>query len=149
MSSDGLIDNALKAIDAKVQRLKINGLTLVDEELLRKDRLGFVWGEPEALGSASSTRHRVTRARRAYTVLQAADEHLFLVALLVFSPTECAKASFEGVLESLRRLTNYEPYHMDLGSAAKSFFEFTAAEKGFSQSPGYLGFMDALFPKGQ
>jgi hypothetical protein len=150
VSSNALIDSVLKTIDAKVQQLKTNGLTLGDQEILRRHRLSFVWDDSnEAPAGKGSTIWRKARARRAYTTIQNTSEHLFLAVILAIPPTECAKTSFDGVLDNLVHLQNYEPYYLNLGPAAKSFFESTAAEQGYSGSRGYLSFMKTLFPQGQ
>ena len=44
------------------------------------------------------------------------------------------KASFNNVIDSFTRLESYEPYRLNLGPAAKKFFESTAAEQGFTGS---------------
>jgi hypothetical protein len=150
ISSDARTEGILKMIDAKVRRLKTYGLTLGDQEILKRDRLSFVWDDSnEASEGKGSTIWRRTRARRAYRTVQNTSEHLFLAAILVVPPTECAKTSFDDVLDNLVRLQSYEPYFLNLGPAAKSFFGSTAAEQGYSGSRGYLSFMKALFPQGQ
>jgi hypothetical protein len=146
LTSDAQINNALAKIDAKVNQLKSHGMTLGDEEVL-KDRLRFVWGEPSAPEGRGSTIWRKGRARRQYSRVQHANEHLFLATVLAVPPTECAKTSFDKVIEHLVRLDSYEPCYLNLGPVANGFFNSAAAEQGFSGSHGYLSFMKALFPQ--
>lgn len=144
------MDQLLAKIDEKAKQLKTNGMTRGDQELLKANRLNLVWGEPIEKPdgqAASATDWRKGRARRAYTEVQDANHHLFLAVILAIPPTECAKKSFDSVLEHLIRLGNYEPYQLNLSPAAKLFFESTAAEQGFSGSRCFLSFMQALFPQ--
>ncbi|OCL05494.1 hypothetical protein AOQ84DRAFT_271822, partial [Glonium stellatum] len=122
----------LTKISAKVKQLKTDGMMRGDRDVL-KDRLKLIWGEPSETPedrSGSATKWRKARARRAYTELQDANEHLFLAVVLAISPTECAKTSFENVLEHFFRLGDYKPYQLNLSPADKRFFESTAAEQG-------------------
>ncbi|KAF1973457.1 hypothetical protein BU23DRAFT_370969, partial [Bimuria novae-zelandiae CBS 107.79] len=132
-------------IDAKLKQLKTNGLTLGDQEALKKNRLKLVWGDaPEGQGN---TIWRKRRAHRAYSQVQHANEHVFLATVLAITPTECAKPSFDKVLEHLVRLGSYKPGYLNLGPRAQEFFESVAVQQGFSGSLGYLDFMKALFPQ--
>jgi len=148
--SDAAIDKSLTKINEKVRQLKRDGITRGDQEILKNRRLSFTWGElneDSNIQTTSVTTWRQSRARRAYTAVQDASDHLFLAVVLVISPTECAKTSFEDILNYLIGLETYEPYHLDLSSAAKRFFESTAAEQGFSSNHRYLSFMQSLFPQ--
>jgi len=148
LSSNAEINRFLIKIDEKVNQLKMNGMMRGDQALLKNSRLNFIWGEPiEEPGGQNATKWRKARARRAYTDIQDANNHVFLAVVLVIPPTECAKTSFDIVVEYLTRLENYEPYRLNLRPAAKKFFESTAAEQGFTSSRGYLSFMQALFPQ--
>ncbi|KAF2192046.1 hypothetical protein K469DRAFT_622026 [Zopfia rhizophila CBS 207.26] len=152
MSSNAQVNNVLTKIDTKVKKLKTDGITLGDQEILRKDRLNLVWGEPSEVPESQggqATKWRRGRARRAYTEIHKASEHLFLAVILAIPPTECAKTSFDNVLEHLLRIENYEPYRLNLSPATKRFFETIAAEHGFSGASSYLSFMQALFPQSE
>ena len=151
LTSNAQINKFLTKIDEKSKQLKANDMNRGDQHVLKNHRLSLIWGEPigKADGEdASATSWRKGRARRAYAEIQDADDHLFLAFVLAIPPTECAKTSFENVLEYLIRLENYKPYRLNLSPAAKKFFESTAAEQGFTSNRRYLSFMQALFPQG-
>ncbi|EEQ35374.1 conserved hypothetical protein [Microsporum canis CBS 113480] len=140
-------DRTIAKVDRKAGQLRMMGLTIHDQELLAS-RLDFVWGEPKSDSTgASQTAWRKSRARRAYTKIQEASDHLFLSIVLAIPPTECAQKAFDRVVEHFLRLDNYEQYRMGLDARAKRFFESTAAAKGFASSRHYLCFMQALFPE--
>jgi len=146
-SSNPLVDEFLTKIGEKAKELNTNGITRNDQEILNH-RLSFNWANEKTDGKrGSATLWRNTRARRAYAEIQDANEHLFLVVVLVIPPTECAKTSFDNILNRLISLENYEPYFLSLSSASKRYFESTAAEQGFAGSRRYLSFMQALFPQ--
>ncbi|OBT57889.1 hypothetical protein VE04_02109 [Pseudogymnoascus sp. 24MN13] len=151
MTSDAQINKFLTKIDEKSKQLRINDMTRVDQELLKNRRLDLIWGdlivEKADSQDAQLRTWRKSRARRVYREIQDTSDHLFLAFVLAIPPTECVKKSFDNVMEYLIRLESYEPYRLNLNPAAKSFFESTAAEKGFSRCPYYLSFMQALFPK--
>ena len=139
------INGQLAKINEKARLLRTIGMTRGDRALLSHDRLNFIWGEHATSKGASTTTWRKDRARRIYTEVQNANDHLFLSVILSITPTECAQGSFDDVVESLVRLENYEPYHLSLNPRTKTFFESVAAEQGFSRSRGYLSFMQTLF----
>jgi hypothetical protein len=135
----------LTKIDEKVKELNTNGITRGDQEILNQC-LTFNWANEKPDGKkGSATLWRNTRARRAYTEIQDANDHLFLIVILVIPPTECAKTSFDNILNHLTSLENYEPYRLSLRS--KRYFESTAAEQGFAGTRRYLSFMQALLPQ--
>ncbi len=145
-------DKSLSKINGKALQLKTGGgLTLGDQEILKNNhRLEFIWGEHNENSTTQETpvtTWRQARARRAYRAIQDANGHLFLAVALAITPTECAKTSFENTLDYLTKLESYEPYHLELNSAAKRFFESTAAEQGFAGNHRYLTFMQSLFPQ--
>jgi hypothetical protein len=141
-------DEFLTKIVEKVKELNTNGVTRGDQEILNH-RLNFNWTNEEPDGKkGSATLWRNTRARRAYTEIQDANNHLFLAVILVIPPTECSKTSFDNILNHLTSLENYEPYRLNLSPAAKRYFESTAAEQGFASSRRYRSFLQALFPPG-
>jgi len=147
LSSNPQINEFLAKIDEKVKELNTNGITRGDQEILNQ-RLNFSWTNERPDGKrGSATLWRNTRARRAYTEIQDANDHLFLAVTLVMPPTECAKTSFDNILSHLTGLENYEPYRLSLSSASKRYFESTAAEQGFAGNRRYLSFMQALFPQ--
>jgi hypothetical protein len=149
LSSNTQIRKFLTRIDEKVGQLKTNGMTRSDRELLKSHRLNFTWGEiTEESDNQNATTWRKGRARRTYAEIQDANDDLFLAVLLAIPPTECAKTSFDKVLEYLVRLENYGPYRLSLSSTTKNFFESMAAEQGFASSHRYLTFMQAMFPQG-
>ena len=145
--SDAQINGQLAKINEKARLLRTSGLTRGDRALLCRDRLNFIWGDHTTGKGASTTTWRKDRARRIYTEIQNANDHLFLSVILSITPTECAQSSFDEVVELLIRLENYGPYHLSLNPTAKTFFESVAAEQGLSSSRGYLSFMQALFPQ--
>jgi hypothetical protein len=142
-------DEFLNKIFEKVKELNTNGVTRRDQDILNH-RLNFTWTneEPEGGKKGSATFWRNTRARRAYTQIQDANDHLFLAVILVIPPTDCSKTSFDIILNHLTSLENYGPFRLSLSPAAKRCFESTAAEQGFASSRRYLSFLQALFPLG-
>jgi len=148
LSSNSQIDEFLTKIVEKVKELNTNGVTRGDQEILNH-RLNFNWTNEKPDGKkGSATLWRNTRARHAYTEIQDANNHLFLAVILVISPTECSKTSFDNILNHLTSLENYEPYRLNLSPTAKRYIESTAAEQGFASSRRYLSFLQALFPPG-
>lgn len=120
LRSDIQINKYLTKIDEKVGQLKMNGMMRRDRGLLKNHRLNFIWGEPAEEPDSQNA--------RTYAEIQDANEDLFLAVILVIPPTECAKASFDNVLEYLVRLDNYRSYRLNLSLTTKMFFEATAAE---------------------
>lgn len=142
------IDEVLLQINDKVEELRTNDLAPSHRKIL-KTRLQLIWGE-DASGMASdptATQWRKSRARETYLEIQKGSEHLFLSAVLVITPTACTKKSMDKILNHLLRIGDYKPFHLNLSSAAKMFFETTAVEQGFSADRRYLRFMQALFPQ--
>jgi hypothetical protein len=138
----------LTKIFGKIKELNSNGVTRGDREILNH-RLNFSWTNDKPDGrKGTATFWRNTRARRAYTEIQDANNHLFLAVILVIPPTECSKTSFDNILNHLTSLENYEPYRLNLSSVAKRYFESTATEQGFASSRRYISFLQALFPPG-
>lgn len=141
----------INKINVKVTHLKQSGLSWEDQETLKKQRrLCFIWEEPEEpreQSRTSVTKWRRSRARHAYREIQDASNHLFLAAVLVVTPTECGKTSFQRVLDRLVGLESYDQYHFHVSSVAQKFLESTAAEQGFAQNRYYLDFMQSLFPR--
>ena len=146
LTSDVRMIKLLTKIEEKATQLKTTGLKLRDQESLRKHRLNLIWGESGGQDEPA-TAWRKGRARRAYNEIQDLDAHLFLAVVLAITPTECARTSFDNVLEHLLRLENYKSYRLNLNPASKKVFESTAAEQGFAGSRRYLNFMQALFPQ--
>ena len=127
--------------------MKTSGLTRGDQEVLRDGRLSFIWCETDASSTTSVTKWRQARARRAYSEIQNANDHLFLAVALAITPTECGKTGFNNILDCIASIENYEPYRLNLDSTAKRFFEAIAAEQGFAVSNRYLSFVQSLFPQ--
>lgn len=144
-SSKAGADEVLAQINEKTRQLK-EGIGYSDQKLL-KARLQIAWKEADEVQVSSGTAWRKSRARETYTRIQDVSEHLFLAAILVITPTHCSKKSFNNIVDSLLRIENYEPFHLNLGPTDKKFFETTAVEQGFSGNSGYLKFMRALFPQ--
>jgi hypothetical protein len=139
---------ALGIIRDKVISLKNHGLSIEDRKVLKEDRrLLFAWVD-EAPNDRETpvTKWRKARSRKAYRTIQDASEQLFLAAILSITPTQCARKSFDRVLESLMRL-NHEEFYFTLGPETKSFLEAIAAEQGFAGNRQYLAFMKSLFPR--
>jgi hypothetical protein len=143
----------LEKITETSERLRTNGLTRDDQELLKKNRrereisrLELIWCEELDSHDRTATVWRRSRARQLYREVQDLDEYLFLAFVLTISPTECIKKSFGVTVEYLGRLEDYEPYRLQLSQVDRGFFESTAADHGFSRSLRYLNFMNALFP---
>jgi hypothetical protein len=146
-SSDAQTDRVLSQINEKLMQLK-NGIGYGDRSVL-KTRLQITWGEANEDHSVpAATAWRKSRAREIYTEIGKASEHLFLPVILAITPTDCTKQSINNTLDHLLRIENYEPFHVNLGPAAKKFLETIAIEQGFSGNSGYLKFMRALFPQG-
>lgn len=137
----------INKINEKVRLLKKGDLNAEDRKVLKTGRLCFVWEESLGSCEVTVTTWRKSRARRSYREIQEVSSHLFLAVLLVITPTDCGKTSFEPTLNYLTSLKNYENYHYDLNSAAQKFIESTAAEQGFAGNHRYLDFMQSLFPE--
>jgi len=146
-SADPEIEEVGKIRD-KAQQLNSTGLTANDERVL-KERLRLCWSEPEEISDKipPTTKWRKSRTREVYAAIQDASNHLFLPAILVITPTDCIRKSFNTILNHLTHPDSYEPYHLELNAKIKKFFESTAAEEGFTCSHGYLNFMEVIFPK--
>ncbi|KAF4228718.1 hypothetical protein CNMCM6805_001901 [Aspergillus fumigatiaffinis] len=141
------LERFINKINEKIRLLKKGELNTEDRKVLKKGRLCFVWEESLGSSEVAVTTWRKSRARRSYKEIQEVSSHLFLAVLLVVTPTDCGKTSFESTLNYLTSLENYENYHYDLNPAAQKFFESTAAEQGFASNHHYLDFMQCLFPK--
>ena len=110
----------LVKIIEKVKELNTNNITRSDQEIL-SHRLKLVWANDKVDGKKrSATLWRNTRTRHAYTEIQDANNHLFLAVILIIPPMEYSKTSFDNFLNRLISLDNYEPYHLNLSSAAKN-----------------------------
>ena len=71
---------------------------------------------------------RKGRACYIYMDIQDANDHVFFAIVLVIPPTECAKISFNIIVEYLTCLKNYKLYYLNLRPTAKKFFKLTAVE---------------------
>ena len=147
MSHPEEVNTTIARINHQVADLQSHGLTRHHTEILR-NRLGFLWCEHDIEPGSSSTKWRKERARRNYTDVQNLCQGLFLAAVLAISPTECARTSFDNVLEHFIRLDNYHSYCVTLSSNDKTNLESLAAENGFTNNLGYQKFMRTLFPSG-
>ncbi|XTI82730.1 hypothetical protein V2W45_1224298, partial [Cenococcum geophilum] len=56
------------------------------------------------------------------------NDHVFLAMVLVIPLTECAKISFNIVVEYLTHFKNYELYRLNLRPIDKKFLKLIAAE---------------------
>jgi hypothetical protein len=133
-------------IFGKIALLKSQGLSLEDQKIITNGRLSFIWGQPREELNTTTTDWRHSRARRAYLKIQEFSNHLFLVAVLVFTPTRCSQKSFDEVVNHLIRL-DINSCVFDLDPITKTFFESTAAEQGLAGDKRYLDFMKSLFPQ--
>lgn len=141
-------DGITAKITQTASRLNTTGITPDDREIL-KERLRFAWSEDSSTkGATAVTTWRKKTARKSYTDIQDASNHLFLVVILAITPTECSKPVFKKVKETLLSLKSYEIYRMKLDFPEKHFFESTAAEQKFISNHRYLDFMNCLFPQG-
>ena len=84
---------------------------------------------------------------RTYEEIQDANGDLFLAVVLMIPPTECAKTSFDNVLNYLVGFEEYGSCRLNLSPAIRTFFESTVAAEGFAGSRRYLSFMQAVFPQ--
>jgi hypothetical protein len=135
-------------IARKTNQLKRTGMLPSDREHL-KERLRFAWTDiHNSKETTSVTAWRKKKARKAYTDLQDANNHLFLVVILAVTPTECAIPAFKEVKESLICSKSYENYQLNLDFAEKHFFESMAAEQSFNNNHHYINFINSLFPQG-
>jgi len=152
LSSDAEVNKYLVKINDKLKQLKTIGLTKNDHKILEK-RLNFVWGElketdPHASDPDKLKAWRHTRAREIYTNIQDANDHMFLALILVISPSESVKTSFQNVVNYLVHPSNNKPYQLNLSSADKMFFESTSVKQDFTGSRHFLRFIEAVFPQG-
>lgn len=145
------LDTEVRRIMGKIVRktnqLKRTGMLPNDREHL-KERLRFAWTDPNSKKTTSVTAWRKKKARKAYTDLQDANNHLFLVVILAVTPTECAIPAFKEVKESLICSKSYENYQLNVDFAEKHFFESMAAEQSFNNNHQYINFINSLFPQG-
>jgi len=145
---DTQFDKILSKIVRKTSQLKTIGMLPNDRENL-KERLGFAWSDaPNNKEATNVTTWRKKRARKSYTDIQDANNHLFLVVILATTPTECSTPIFKEVKESLISLKSYENYRVNVDFAEKHFFESTAAEQGFISHHRYINLINSLFPQG-
>jgi hypothetical protein len=131
-------------INTKISQLQTQGLTFDDQEIL-KDRLAFVWREPENISEVSSTKSRQSRARNNYRMIQDTSNHLFLAVVLVVPPTVCVSRAFQLVLNQLMGLEAYDIFRFQLNAKAERFLESTAAEQGFATERAYRSFLESMF----
>lgn len=131
-------------IDNKIAQLQSpEGLTIDDQEIL-KERLAFLWGEPEE-PDVPSTRSRHNRARAMYKMVQDASTHLFLAVLLAVPPTIAISPEFQSVFNQLLGLESYDMFRFQLDAKAQRFFATIAAEQGFTMKQSYKSLLDAMF----
>lgn len=109
-----------------------------------RDRLTLAWvANPRRV---ASTNWRNVRARDVYQEVQSSSSHLFLAFLSVVSPTTCSKQGFEKIVAKL--LDSTISVKLQLNVEAKEFFRSVAVAGDFTDNPGYIKFMNALFPEG-
>ncbi|KAH6667399.1 hypothetical protein B0J14DRAFT_658850 [Halenospora varia] len=131
----------------KTSQLKTTGMIPDDRENL-KERLRFAWSEAHDDKEATSvTAWRKKKARKSYTDIQDANNHLFLAVILAITPTECSTPAFKTIKDSLISLKSYEDYRLNVDFTEKHFFESTAAEQSFISNHRYLNFMNSIFPQ--
>lgn len=147
MSAAPDLETALNKIQGTISQLQQLGLTRAHTQVL-KDRFAFLWVQDSTESRNSATRWRRERARRNYTDIQNSSQELFLAVVLTIPPTECAKTTFDSVLEYFIRLHSYDFCRLTLGARDKTILESVAVEKGLTNNLSYQKLMRALFPIG-
>jgi hypothetical protein len=148
MSSSRTEGGRYQQIKSKVAELQLQGLThglTADDQEVLKERLVFIWRDPEMIPEAPATKSRQSRARRFYRMVQNSSNHLFLAVVLVVPPTVFVSRAFQPVLDRLIGIENDDEFRFQLNAKAQRFFESTAAEQGFATESSYISFMDSMF----
>lgn len=140
-------DAIIQKIFAKTAQLKSRGLTEEDQDIIKGNRLKFIWLEATGESVPDSTKWRHFRARKHYREVQNVSSHLFLAVVLTISPNVCYTSEFKRVVSYLVGLVDYEECKFSLGFQVKELLESSAAEQGYAGSLLYLEFMRETFPE--
>lgn len=146
MVSDSYTTQVLRKVESKSRQLG-EELSLRDLEVL-KDRITFLWGTfpSKGGGGSNTTKWRHLRSRRIYEQIQDMDDHLFLAVLLSVNGSESAQTKFEAVVDLLRKLGQYQPYHFTLNKSTSDALHALSEAPGIASNSRYQRLLMALNP---
>ncbi|KAF2006192.1 hypothetical protein P154DRAFT_570262 [Amniculicola lignicola CBS 123094] len=134
-------------IATTVARLSDQGLTKQDKKNLTT-RFAFLWLERPG-ESKKSSKWRINLVRDTFRNVLDKSAHLFVILLLLLSPTACGQRVFiDGTIMPLLKSESYDSCSFSLGLRDKEFLVETAEDKGFLQESEFIAVMHALFPEG-